>query len=208
MKSCLRQADFTAGCGKHRRRITLFNRGGRYYEAVFLHAPYDISLRAGGVGGVSCGGNYVLSDLVSAADFAAERGGQLFTEQPGQWNLARRLFLGIYFLFQVLIQNGKERLQFGLEKKVTLALGTHIAETVHSLDYPHFESETMYDLVEKISDKPYEHFWKAFYSFSKVIGILLQLIAVFGYLLYLSGGGVGVSVVLIVLISILTTKSW
>ena len=110
------------------------------------------------------------------------------------------LFLGIYFLFQVLIQNGKERLQFGLEKKVTLALGTHIAETVHSLDYPHFESETMYDLVEKISDKPYEHFWKAFYSFSKVIGILLQLIAVFGYLLYLSGGGVGVSVVLIVLI--------
>ena len=31
------------------------------------------------------------------------------------------LFLGIYFLFQVLIQNGKERLQFGLEKKVTLA---------------------------------------------------------------------------------------
>ena len=76
------------------------------------------------------------------------------------------LFLGIYFLFQVLIQNGKERLQFGLEKKVTLALGTHIAETVHSLDYPHFESETMYDLVEKISDKPYEHFWKAFYSFS------------------------------------------
>lgn len=83
---------------------------------------------------------------------------------------------------------------------MTLALGTHIAETVHSLDYPHFESETMYDLVEKISDKPYEHFWKAFYSFSKVIGILLQLIAVFGYLLYLSGGGVGVSVVLIVLI--------
>ena len=68
----------------------MFNRGGRYHEAVFLHAPYDISLRAGGVGGVSCGGNYVLSDLVSAADFAAERGGQLFTEQSGQWNLARR----------------------------------------------------------------------------------------------------------------------
>ena len=32
---------------------------------------------------------------------------------------------------------------------MTLALGTHIAETVHSLDYPHFESETTYDLVEK-----------------------------------------------------------
>ena len=29
MRSCLRQADFTAGCGKHRRRITLFNRGAR-----------------------------------------------------------------------------------------------------------------------------------------------------------------------------------
>lgn len=99
MRNCLRQADFTAGCGKHRRRITLFNRGGRYHEAVFLHAPYDISLRAGGVGGVSCGGNYVLSDLVSAADFAAERGGQLFTEQPWQWNLARRFVLGNLFSF-------------------------------------------------------------------------------------------------------------
>lgn len=110
------------------------------------------------------------------------------------------LFLGCYFLFQALLQNGKERLQFSLEKKVTLALGTHIAETVHSLDYKSFESEHMYDLVEKISDKPYEHFWKAFYSFSKVLGILLQLIAVFGYLLYLSGGGAGVSVVLIALI--------
>lgn len=101
----------------------MFNRGGRYHEAVFLHAPYDISLRAGGVGGVSCGGNYVLSDLVSAADFAAERGGQLFTEQPWRGIWQGVLFLGIYFLFQVLIQNGKERLQFGLEKKVTLAAG-------------------------------------------------------------------------------------
>ena len=25
----------------------MFNRGGRYHEAVFLHAPYNISLRAG-----------------------------------------------------------------------------------------------------------------------------------------------------------------
>ena len=110
------------------------------------------------------------------------------------------IFLSIYFVFQVLVQNGKERLQFGLEKKVTLALGTHIAETVYSLDYKCFENEKMYNLIEKISDKPYEHFWKAFYAFSKVLGILIQLVAVFGYLLYLSGGSTGVSVVLIILI--------
>lgn len=110
------------------------------------------------------------------------------------------LFLFFYFMIQTLIQNLKERIQFRLERKMTLALGAEIAHTVHSLDYRFYENEKMYDLIEKISDRPYEHFWRAFYGFSRVTGIFIQLFAVFAYLLYLSGTGVGVSAVLIALI--------
>ncbi len=102
-----------------------------------------------------------------------------------------------YFFAKNLLDNLKAQTAFRLEKSISINLGTEIAETVNSLDYDCYENENMYDVIEKVSDKPYQHFIKAFFSFSNLMGIFIQLTAIFVYLIYISGIGVCVSICLI-----------
>lgn len=94
------------------------------------------------------------------------------------------LALSAYFLFIALLGSVKEKIHFQLEKKLTAALGTEMAATVNGLDYTCYEDKKLYDMVEKVSDKPYLHFIKAFTSFSRVISIFVQLLVIFVYLVY------------------------
>lgn len=102
-----------------------------------------------------------------------------------------------YFFAMNILENFKVQMAFRLEKSISIILGTEIVETINSLDYDCYENEKMYDVIEKVSDKPYQHFVKAFFSFSNLLGILIQLTAIFVYLTYISGIGVGVSICLI-----------
>ena len=84
-----------------------------------------------------------------------------------------------YFFAKNLLDNLKAQTAFRLEKSISINLGTEIAETVNSLDYDCYENENMYDVIEKVSDKPYQHFIKAFFSFSNQFSSLLLVFLLF-----------------------------
>ena len=80
-----------------------------------------------------------------------------------------------YFFAKNLLDNLKAQTAFRLEKSISINLGTEIAETVNSLDYDCYENENMYDVIEKVSDKPYQHFIKAFFFFFESNGDLYSI---------------------------------
>ena len=91
--------------------------GGRYYEADFLTCSIRYFTTRPGESAAYLAAE-IMSCLISflQLNFAAERGGQRFYRTAWAVESGKAFCSWEFtFLFQVLIQNGKERLQFGLE---------------------------------------------------------------------------------------------
>lgn len=108
--------------------------------------------------------------------------------------------LGGYYVIMALVSYLKERLQFQLEKAVTLRMGTALIKTLNGLEYTYYETPYLYNMIEKISDKPYMLFFEGFLSFAGIIEKIIQLSIVFIYLSVISETGFFINVCLILLI--------